>query len=111
MTKRIKKTNIQLMLDALRNSKTTIVAVLSAAVVLLGALLFSSSHIHKDCTTRDTCPICRFHESGYSTKPEVTTDRLVHALTPVSLVPPFVSATQDLFRFHPVYAHAPPPAV
>lgn len=89
-------------------TKTEWVAALAAIALFLSALLVSSFHIHTDCATRDTCPICRFQESGTSPTIPTTLVEAVPKYAVVGVIAPIRSPVHDLFRFYPVYAHAPP---
>jgi hypothetical protein len=85
-------------------------ASLCAIALFVLALAVSSFHVHQDGSTRDDCAICRFQQSTSASPIE----EVVSLLIPESSLLPLLATNQnpvrDLFRFHPVYPHAPPSA-
>lgn len=76
--------------------------------VFVFALTVSSFHNHDDATTRDDCPICRFQQTTTTSPVEHVSPPSLRQTPPLPLVTVQQDFPRDLFRFYPIYPHAPP---
>jgi hypothetical protein len=93
-----------------RAAEREVAASLCAAALLILALAVSAFHVHQDESTRDDCAICRFQQTTSASPIEEEVSLLIPESSLLPLLTAHQNPLRDLFRFHPVYPHAPPSA-